>query len=315
MSTLNRLTVLPEPDTEDRPFFAVFVSIGSESRCINFASKSFTASERTAYIYEKDPGARFPEHRSAIGKLGFSELPSESADLRSYVKELLARCSKQGDGRRRLAVDVSSMTRELMAIWTYALLDSPVEREVEVEFIYSHANFSPPPSKVPLAKSLSSITPEFAGMFADSTAPIMLILGLGYEPQLALSFVEYLEPAKLLVFEPAHHDRKYTAAIREKNDVFFRVIRDAPVKRYNVFSPYTLFQDVESAIQGASIDHRVHIAPYGVKLFAICSLIAAALHYPRIFVWNLKSIPLDNDHDRVASGVISRLVVNVAPRT
>lgn len=313
MNSLNRLIVQPELLSEAKPAFGLFVSIGSESRCVHFANQSTQAKECVAYIYETDPGPRFPQHRAIVKEMGFSELLSESADLRGYVRDILVRCSKE-ESTRKLIVDVSSMTRELMAIWTYALLDSPIEREVEVEFVYSHANYSPPPSKVPLAKSLSSITPEFAGMFADSTAPIMLILGLGYEPQLALSFVEYLEPAKLLVFEPAHHDKKYTVAIKEMNEVFFRVIRDAPVRRYNVFSPYTLFQDIESVIQGASIENRVHIAPYGMKLFAICSLVAAALHYPRIFVWNLKSIPLDDNHDRIASGLISKLLVKVEPR-
>jgi hypothetical protein len=305
---MNKLTIRPKSQFHGSEFFAVFICIGHESRCTHFASLKPPAKEKIAFIYDNDQSPRTTQNRKIISELGFVQLNSSECNLRQLIKDIVARCSHLEEPTRRIAVDISSMTRELMAIWVYTIMDAQNANSVEISFVYSHAKFSPPPEQVPLAKELHSITPEFAGMFSDSTAPVMLLIGLGYEPELALSFIEYLEPAKLLVFEPAHHEKSYTKSIHVKNAMFFKTIKNTPLIRYNVFAPYLLFQDLESAIQGAAYDHRVHIAPYGVKIFAIASLLAASLHYPKVFIWNLNTDPNGQEHDRVADGKISEIV-------
>lgn len=307
---MSPFSIHPTAFDPSKTYYAVVISVGFESRCTQVAEIAQAATSRIAYVYSSDQSLQSEQNRNKVRRLGFKDWPSSSTDARREIPELLNRCSLSIGGRR-IAVDISSMTRELMAIWVYSILHTRLSADIEVEFVYSHAKFSPPPTKVPLAKTLSSITPEFAGVFDDSIAPVFLILGLGYEPQLALSFLEYLEPANLIVFEPAHHDKQYSKAIREMNKVFFDIVSEQRVWKYNVFSPYTLFQDLESSIQGAAYDHRVHIAPYGTKLFAICSLLAAAMHYPQIFVWNQNALLPADSSDRIADGRISSLLVKI----
>lgn len=307
---MNPFSIHPSKFDPLKSYYALVVSVGFESRCTQIAEGVRSASNRIAYVYSFDQSLQAAQNRTKITQLGFAHWSSSSIDPRREIPELLINCSL-ANGSRRIAVDISSMTRELMAIWVYSIIQARLSVDIEVEFVYSHAKFSPPPKKVPLAKSLSSITPEFAGVFDDSTAPVLLILGLGYEPQLAMSFFEYLEPANVFVFEPAHHDRQYTRAIRETNKALFDIVGEKCIWRYNVFSPYTLFQDLESSIQGAAYDNRVHIAPYGTKLFAICSLLAAAMHYPKIFVWNQNALQPADSSDRIADGRISSLLVKI----
>lgn len=127
-----------------------------------------------------------------------------------------------------------------------------------------------------------------------------------YEPHLALAFHELLDPAKVIAFVPAHHDPKYSAAIEKQNRTFFEYVKDEECLEYDVFDSFEIFQRVESVVSGFRQNFRVNLAPYGPKNFVLSSILAAAVHYPSVFVWHLNSESLTSPpRDRKSSGRVS----------
>ena len=300
--------ILPASGT----YHTVFVSAGYESRCTAIASNfAGAARNKVALIYEDDRHERTAANREALRILGYSEVMYSKDKLRHQIATIVLEAASSPEAlERRILVDISSMTREIMAHWIYQAMSTKVPHDVVIDFGYSHAKFIPPNERVSLAKAPSAIIPEFAGCFEYPTAPIMLVIGIGYEPQLALSFLEYIEPAKVVVFEPSHHDREYTDAINRINRTFLKIVSNSPHLNYNVYKPYLLFQDLESVIRGGSAEYRVQVAPYGLKLFVISSLLASAVNFPNVLVWHLNSeTSLVDVGDRVPSGRLSGLAV------
>ena len=287
----------------------LFCSSGSEARCTFIASKVLARKRSVAWVYSDDTSPMALSNQSWYLERQFSLFSSTIDNPRAVIRGLLEDAAHHD---LTVYVDISSLTRELMAIWVYEILSVRAFRELVVNFVYSHAKYSEPPPDVGLVEKPTAIIPEFAGCFPNPDAPTMMIMGLGYEPHLSLSFLEFLEPQRVVVFRPTHHDPRYTLAIDRVNKVFMRFVKNSPLIGYDVFSPFSLFQDIESVISGNIGSLRLHIAPYGLKLFVVSSLLAASLHYPRVMVWHLNGQRSPaNFPNRIATGKMSGLSIRL----
>jgi hypothetical protein len=201
-----------------------------------------------------------------------------------------------------------------MANWISVLSDGAFEKPLVVDFLYSHAKYSRPPTSAGLAKRPTAITADWSGCFTDHDLPQLLIIGVGYEPNIALSFCEFLDPASIVAFRPSNHDPRYTSAIDKENELFFDYLdrRRERVANYDVFRPFDLYQTLGYMLLTSLDRYRINIAPYGLKLFALASFLAAAAFRSNVLVWHLNPEQrVTKTPNRIASGEISFLRVDV----
>jgi hypothetical protein len=282
---------------------------GAEERAKFVASEKLEeAVHRKAIFYNREDTAIVRSNERYFRSAGYRPFPVGGASLRNEVISQIEKAS-QNEGSS-FCIDISCMTREHLARWIFCLATAGLNFPLVVDFVYSHALFSEPPSEVGLAKMPTPVIPELAGYFDDPSYPSMLVVGLGYEPYLALGFLEMLDPTKVVAFVPAHHDPRYTAAIAAQNQTFFEYVKNEAVLNYDVFNPFETFHRLDSVLSGARGNHRLNLAPFGPKVFVLASMLAAIANYPSVFVWHLNSESLlASVGNRRPSGKISVLRV------
>ena len=303
---ISKLTRL-EPD-----YFSVIVASGAEERATHAFHNYNPAAERFLSSYYGNETPISQSNKQYFRSRGFLDFPASGDDLKASIKALISEAAASES--KRLCVDISCLTREGMARWIHSLSSVKLPTPVSVDFVYSHAEFIAPPSIAALAKSPLPAVPELAGYFDNPEAPSLLVIGLGYEPYLALGFLELLDPSHVIAFVPSGHDSRFTAAVTTQNRTFFEYVRNESLIHYDVFEPFAAFQSVESVISGNKKKFRINLAPCGPKLFALSCIAAAVAHYPNVFVWNLnadaKSVVPPN---RRPSGQCSFLRVTASP--
>jgi len=287
---------------------------GAEERASFVAREKLgNATHRSSIFYRREDTPIVRRNHKFFKSAGYRPFPSGGSSLREEINSHIEKASAQTGSS--FCIDISCMTREALARWVFCLATANVKHPICVDFIYSHALFSAPPADVGLAKMPTPIIPEMAGYFEDPSFSSMLVIGLGYEPFLALSFLEMLDPAKVVAFVPTHHDARYTAAIDEQNRTFFDYVKSETVLHYDVFNPFETFHRLESVLSGARSKHRLNLAPFGPKIFVLASLLAAVTNYPSVFVWHLNSeIPMSPAGNRRPSGKTSILRVEVSSK-
>jgi hypothetical protein len=109
--------------------------------------------------------------------------------------------------------------------------------------------------------------------------------------------MEYIEPARTIVFVPYGENSEFDEKVRASNAlVWHQVPEDARI-RYRVDDPFWLFSTLEELVFNASSAGRPILVPLGPKIFATCCLLVASQH-PRAGVWRVSP----GDHG--ASGAI-----------
>ncbi|WP_308983296.1 hypothetical protein [Thalassobacterium sedimentorum] len=234
------------------------------------------------------------EHVGAFAEVASSEV---SALFRGQIAD--------GD---RLVVDYSSMPKAILAE-VVSELDHLYHVEglsLVCDFVYSHAEYSAPLEHYGPIVFNNYITPYFVGSNLSAAGPTSVILGVGYERDVALGVIEEQEPRQCIIFRPCDHDPQYTKAIDDTNLGLFELFPARDVVEYSVNSPAGVYNSLCSVVRGLERKNtRPVVIPLGPKIFSLCALLACCSFERSFSVWRVESDSSNRKVDRIPNGNIS----------
>ena len=172
----------------------------------------------------------------------------------------------------RLAVDISSMSRERMAQTVLALLDD-VEYELQIDWLYAPAKYSDEHLREDGPVSVNRALSGFEGWTDDPAKPAACVLGTGLEGDLALGAVERLEPALTWAFVPKGYDAEYDAEYDARNQQILATVGKTHSVGYSVDQPFTTLLELDLLVSQLRSDYRIVIVALGPKIFALTALL------------------------------------------
>jgi len=199
---------------------------------------------------------------------------------------------------------VSCMTRLLIASTCYELaqLAGTLNHPILVDFVYSCAAFGQVPTiDGPITTNGPAIQP-LAGWPKKPASTLGVVIGIGYEEDLALGVIEELEPTSVWAFRPKDHDPRYEQEIETRNRGLFDEIPPANIIRYSLFDAFSLFCSVEALIGLAKNKCRLVVVPLGPKIFALVGCLATLRHHPAVGFWRVSNGENLTPVERRASG-------------
>jgi hypothetical protein len=268
-----------------------------------------------ARIYEKRVGTgiavafsggeepSYCSNRKFYQDSGFAILPYREKTYNSEIAEFLeGLCTRMPKRTLRVLVDISSMSRPMIARTLLCLSYFRVPISLEVEFAYCPAKFVPPNSNNAPVTLTEPVVPELAGWTNRPDLPVSAVVGLGYEYEQALGTLEYLETGLAWAFIPFGEDRQYDDAVEENNKDFREFLTSANIHSYRVDRPFDCFLAIESLTYGLLRETRPILVPFGPKLFALLSMLVSLLYAPNVTVWRVSGDQSGEATDRHANG-------------
>jgi hypothetical protein len=302
---INKLTVEAFSEFEGQYDLAI-AALGYETRA-RFVSEtiSLPASTRLAVGFRDRHVLAYEKNKQFFRDNGFIIFEEDVSGLRRQISTALERMDNKG--RAHVIADISSFTRERIAVILAEIMRLPAQR-MTVDFVYSPAAYSDPPLVLGPIQNLGPATPEFAGWSPDVDKPVLAVVGLGYEQDRAVGAIEYLEPGEVWAFYPLAKDQRYSRSLEEANKLLWRELPLARRVHYSVDRPYDLFVRLESLIFGSLAEFRPILVPFGPKIFALVCLLLGC-QYSGVGVWRVSSGTFEAPLDRIPSGEISGLRV------
>lgn len=263
--------LVPQPETLD-VYDLLVVALGYEPRSSSLAQKiSSSAPDKIAFSFETEGLLAFDSNRAILAELGFDERPL--ADLCGFVGRYIRDWSDSSPPR--IAVDISSFTRAVLADSLVTLHELSSGFRFGVDFYYSPPLFDQHTDPSAVIEHAGLLGPRFSGITSDPFDPMVCILGVGYEPELALGVTEFLDVSYVYAFVPSGHDERYDQAVVEANKELFSASGGVKRSPYDLRDPYGLYTRLESLMYGLGGVARIALVPLGPKIFSLCSLLAA----------------------------------------
>lgn len=344
------MLILPSRQSGRIDRFDVWISaVGYEARSRHaFADEAAQAEMKIAIDFLDNRVLAYDENLAFFRSENFevlqfvdrSEPERQIKEMSNWVRGLATALRKRlmsSEARDDLAicVDVSVMSRDMMALTFEAIWLLSKERSLSLHLRYSPTNFYVPRDSAAPISFAGSASPLLAGWRADSQAPVALILGLGFEGDRTIWASEILEPARTLIFAPLGYEQRFDDAMLRVNRPLFEGLFDVDWildqasnsdasdisevdqetllqfvgKRlipYNVGGVSELFVKLDAACFALLKEHRVIICPFGPKIFSAVSMLVALAHFPRIAVWRVSGNVVADPEDRAASGPVVR---------
>ncbi len=184
---------------------------------------------------------------------------------------------------RCLGIDISSMSRALMASVVACIYRLAASDPINVRLAYSIAKFKKPSS----AMSNNAIGPVhsmFGGVIANPKVPRKCMVGLGYEKGKALGALEYLQIDAEYLWIPDSPDPKYLEALQNHN---IELLESKARKiYYEVRDPHATLIDAFTFINALKSSSNVVLLPFGPKIFFFICLLTGMEH-PQAAVWDV----------------------------
>lgn len=297
---------IPPGDTASRDL--LFYAIGYERRSRHIVEQSLGRYRRTV-------GVRFNENElfSFQDNLEWAESQAnvqvEPADTEISAGQALLRSLEPINGFR-VSIDVSSFPRTYLSEIVSALYRHATYYEIElsVQFSYSVPEFSEPASEHGPVVSFGAVRPDFVGL-SETGWGLATLIGLGYEPDLALAAQQVLDPAVTWLAVPRSDDNRFDDEVATANEILLDVVDSANIWAYDVSNPSSAFIMLESIVSGLRRQHNVVLVPFGPKLFAVTCLLVSLANDKEVGVWRLSAGNFRETRDQFAAGPIYSLNV------
>lgn len=299
------IRVKPHPNTPSGPFDLLLVCLGYETRSLYVAERyAGTAATKIAISFQDRQVGRYEYNKSFYTSNDFKLLVFDQGEVIRLLRAAVIQLNSQSAPGTRILVDISSMSRPMIASVVLALTLVCEQRPLDVVFTYCPAVFTKPSDQRQPVTVSQPVIPEFAGWSNQPDKPVAAIAGLGFEFDQALGAIEYLEPAAAWTFIPFGEDSRYDRAVQSANGELLATLNSDKRVRYDVADPYQCFAELESLTYGLLDRNRPVIIPFGPKIFSLLSFIVAAIHAPNVTVWRVSGEQVGMPDDRVASGNI-----------
>jgi hypothetical protein len=309
-----------------RRYRALLCSVGYESRSRAIAEHLHPSIEEITGVEFLHGHNKIYEHnRAVLTSLDADVLRMGDDDFVTWVSSWLRRFAEHD--HVTVAVDVSSMSRPRIAGAVKAIAELPPTATMTVDFLYAPARYEPAPQNVPDAtEALDPVISAFAGAPADPGEPLVLIFGLGYEPERAASAVDEFAPQLALPFFPIGSDRRFGEDVEKASSGVLALPDVGKPIYYAVNDPFRTFCDLEIIVEAIQSDERLSpsreyddrrkrplLLPLGPKIFAATCMLVATCVDPPVPVWRVSSGVFENPADREADGELVTLRVSTVP--
>lgn len=299
------------------PNYAALVAVaGYEERCVHVPGLLLGRwGEAWVYRYPDEgvPSSKVSEEfwESVGGQRYWIELDTDALATRIQDAAASQRAAARIRGELtpevvRFALDISSMDRSLMAavIRAFMIGSSP---GVQLDVFYSQGTFDDTLAGSEGTVLVNDVLETFEGWTTDPSAPLLAIIGAGFEGTLALAAIETLEPSKTIMVFPDGIDARFDAEVTRRNESLLAALSDDP-RHYRVDQPYRLYRDLRSTVSLSRIGSRVVLVPLGPKVFALASLLVAC-EFDDISVWRVSADRMRTVQNRTAAGEVACLGV------
>lgn len=321
MSRARRMLVHPFPQRAlDEPweqsYDLVIATVGFEPRATAIPQALGSDHARMVAVAFPDRHVhKYETNRDWYEGAGYEVSQAWGEQFLPAVKSWLKELAGQDWGEPvKVAVDVSSMTRARIADVVQAISELPDQQPLSADFLYAPASFTEPKDPPPSILKLDPVSPFFAGGL-DAGMETALLVGLGYEPHKAAGTVENLEPSKVVLLVPHGSDSRYLEAVEKYNEGLLKGPLPKPERiDYDVRDPFDTFAILESLaydlIQEGFVPAMV---PFGPKIFALCSCVAALMHVDEVPVWRVTYAADEAPHPAEAEGRAYGLTLEAKP--
>lgn len=229
-------------------------------------------------------------------KKNFTNYIELSGDESSTIEKQLMDIEFE-DGVINVLIDYTSMTR----IWYSSLIrfflnpNNLEDKKVNIFFSYSSGQFSNPSKSKDSVGYMSPIEGFVNLSIPDK--PTALIIGLGYEKNIALGLKEYFDASEVYLFySDGGIDPKYPKLVEANNTYMFNEVKTNNIFQYPINDLNFTQLLLNNVCESLNNDFRVIIAPSGPKPFNLISFFVA-LKIGSIDVWRIssykKSFPTD----------------------
>lgn len=215
---------------------------------------------------------------------------------------------------KSVAIDVSSMTRTVMADLFSQLIDDPYFSGISVTVLYALAQFSPPPSAPANLIDFSPIY-QFSGWTTQPEKPAVMILGLGYELDQAIGAIEYIDPSATVIFSPIGKDVRFEVSVADANKPLFDIVSQLRQIKYDVDDPLETYWYLHSLVGTFVNDARVVVVPMGPKIFVSLCLLCQRDLGDEVSVWRASSHSDEAARDVIPEGTIIGYTFNRVEET
>jgi len=308
------ITAESDAAPEGRDFDIAFVALGYEPRCRwVWSTAEVAATHKLAVEFGFLQQGAYAENREFLEQRAFQFLIGVGEHAVPSIVGVISDLVLPDNGPITVLIDISAMSREMIANVLLALNHVLCGRQVIISSAYAPSKFEEAPNFAPISRS-QPITRALSGWSSRPEEPLGLIVGLGCEEGLALGALQFLEPDKAWLFVPVGIDANFDAALRDANkgieDIF-----DATRFAYDIKEPSVLRAKLEALLNSVNGDYRTICIPFGPKMFAwacLATLIFKQRH--EVGVWAFSSLEQGHAAGRQAEGPIIWHTVHVAPR-
>jgi hypothetical protein len=219
--------------------------------------------------------------RHRLAEAGFAVRISSDSEFETIVRQELGELDRQG--RCRVVVDVSSMSRTRIAALLLAVHSIEWMKSCDLDLIYFPGSYVSHKHQYEPLEYFGPCHGRLAGWPADPDLPLALLIGLGTEPRRADGVVEMLEPDILAVYMPVGDEPEYLDELRAENRRVLEVGGE-PVLYPLRDTEQTYASLLATAAQLAS-RARVVMVPLGPKIFCAITIAVALSVGPEVGVW------------------------------
>ncbi len=260
------MTILLEADGEPtNPSFDIIIAAaGYESRCRWVIEQTdLVAPQKFALTFGYLEVGDYQSNVDFFLDQGFTLVDGITSDL---VK-ILDNCDPDNDDApSRVLVDISSMSRSMIANIILAMNQVREQKKLEVWVSYAASKYSSDYNPGPIREA-APIKREMAGWSSRPEVPLGAIFGLGCEPGLVLGALQTLEPDKVWAFTPNGFDAEFNEA-GEKANANIGDIFDVTYSAYDLNQPTITRGRFEALINAVEDRFRLIAVPFGPKLFS-----------------------------------------------
>jgi hypothetical protein len=312
---MNRIpTVRPwSVDNSKQEYTAFIATVGYERRARHIAETlGVIANEKLACAFPDRKIHHYNDNLRWFHQSGYliEEVLDEA--FRTWCENTFKRLRSNKLSKQYICIDVSSLNRFRIAVLIDTIRKLDWDSSIQVDFLYSLAEYSPPNKGTTLNRFAGPVLPSFAGWTTEPDRPPIAVVGLGYEQDQALGAVEHIQAASVWAFLPESPIAKYADAVNRANQILLEAIPPARQLTYQVHQPFNCFVLLESLTHRILSNSSPIIFPFGPKVFTVCSLLVGCL-YPSVAVWRVSAGAGGVADDRKPSEFIYGLTVDFIP--
>ena len=288
---------------EEFMFDVAIVAVGYERRCRWLAEKyDIKATKKLGLEFGFLKEGSYEQNRSYFEPRSYQIIGGITETTTIEIAQAIA-SMKHDVGPVRLFVDISSMSREMIANVVLGIQRGRSVADIHVTVGYAPSRFSGPYHPAPI-RLASPIKPALAGWSSRPERSLGAIFGLGCEPGLALGALQFLEPKKAWIFAPKGIEPEFDTAMWAANKHIGEIF-DVTAFVYEIVKPSLARGRFKSLLNAVDGDFKIIAVPFGPKIFAWLSISTVAFtHRAAVGVWAFSSKDSARMVDRDASGIV-----------